>query len=380
MGVMGLVLLIACANVANLLLGQGCRAAEGNRDSAWPGSVARPRRRAAPDRKPAARDGGRRRRPGAGAVGKGCAADVSALQSESVRAAGLERPCCSPPQSTVAAAVLFGLVPAFTSTKVDIAPVLKDGEGSRSAGVRLRQMLVILQVSVSIVVMIGAVLFLRSLYELLSVDTGFARENVLVASIDMAPGRSTGDYPRLLDAMRRLPGVVSAAVADSGPLGTNIGWNIYIPGYVPGPNEPRSSPWVGVVSPGYFETMMVPLLLGRDFDDRDVTDNRNVMIVNETFATHYFSGENPIGRRVGLAEGVYDVEIIGVAKDTKYTGLREQRARMVYVPFRPGPWASSLTVHLRTAADPTALASALRQTIREIDPQAPVSNIRTVER
>ena len=120
-----------------------------------------------------------------------------------------------------------------------------------------------------------------------------------------------------------------------------MGWNIYIPGYVPRRNEPRSSPWVSVVSPGYFETMMVPLLLGRDFDDRDVTDNRNVMIVNETFAKHYFSGENPIGRRVGLAAGVYDVEIIGVAKDSKYTGLREERVRMVYVPFRPGPWTSS---------------------------------------
>jgi predicted permease len=280
---------------------------------------------------------------------------------------------------TVAAAVLFGLAPAFASTKVDIAPVLKDGESSKSAGVHLRKVLVVLQVGVSIVVMIGAVLFLRSLYGLLSVDTGFARENVLVASVDVAPDRSTREYPRLLEEMRRLPGVVSAAVADSAPLGTNMGWNIYIPGYVAKRNEPRSSPWVSVVSPGYFDTMMVPLLLGRDFDDGDVTENRNVMIVNETFTKHYFGSKNPIGRRVGLAEGVYDVEIIGVVKDSKYTGLREEPVRMVYVPFRPGPWTSSLTVHLRTAGDPIALASALRQTIREIDPQAPVSNIRTVE-
>ena len=125
--------------------------------------------------------------------------------------------------------------------------------------------------------------------------------------------------------------------------------------------------------------MTVPLLLGRDFDDRDLIANRKVMIVNETFARHYFGDDNPIGRRVGLAEGVYDIEIVGIVKDVKYTGLREGPIRMVYVPHRPGPWDSSITVHLRTTGDPLSLASALRQKVSELMPQAPVSNIRTVE-
>ena len=102
-----------------------------------------------------------------------------------------------------------------------------------------RKGLVVFQVAVSLVVVIGALLFLRSLHGLLSIDTGFARQNMLVASVDL-PAESVADvYPRLLEAMQRLPGVVSAALADSAPLGTNTGWNIYIPGYVPRPNEPR---------------------------------------------------------------------------------------------------------------------------------------------
>jgi putative ABC transport system permease protein len=280
---------------------------------------------------------------------------------------------------TVAAALLVGLVPAFGTTKVDVTPVLKDGPVSTSSPARFRRGLVIFQVSVSLVVIVGAVLFTRSLNALLSTETGFARENVLVATVDLPADRSTAVYPRLLEQLKQLPGVISVAAADSAPLGTNMGWNIYVPGYRPGPDEPRSSPWVSVVSPGYFETMLVPVLLGRGFDERDVTENRNVMVVNETFANHYFRGEIPIGRRVGLSEGVYDVEIIGVVRDSKYTGVREDRVRAVYVPFRPGPWASSVTVHLRTAGDPIALTSAVRTVVREIDPHTSVSNIRTVE-
>jgi predicted permease len=197
---------------------------------------------------------------------------------------------------TIAAAVLFGLAPAFQSARVDVAPVLKGGDSLGTGRAALRKALVVFQVSVSLVVIVGAVLFLRSLYGLLSMDTGFARANVLVAAIDVPADPREDVYPRLLEELQRLPGVTSAAFADSAPLGTSIGWNIYIPGYVPRPDEPTTSPWVSLVSPGYFNTMTVPVLLGRDFDQRDMGPGRNVMIVNETFARHYFGKENPIGR------------------------------------------------------------------------------------
>jgi predicted permease len=177
-----------------------------------------------------------------------------------------------------------------------------------------------------------------------------------------------------------MPGVVAAGAADSGPLGTNTGWTIHVPGYVPKADEPRSSPWVGFISPDYFRAMMVPLVAGRDFDERDLQAGAPMrMIVNETFARHYFPGENPVGRFVGLDRGKADIEIVGVSRDSKYTGLREEPIRMVHVPYRPGPWGAQFAVHLRTAGDPLALANTLRAKVAAIDPGAPVYNIRTAE-
>jgi len=278
----------------------------------------------------------------------------------------------------VGGVLLFGLVPALQSTRVDVAPELKGGGGQKSARAPFRKALVGFQVAVSLVVVLGSVLFLRSLQALLSVDTGFERESILMASVDVAEGRAMDVYPRLLAELRTLPGVSAVASSDSGPLSTHTGWNIVVPGYVAGPDEPRLSPWVGFISPGYFETMAIPLLAGRDFDDRDVSATRNVMIVNETFARHYFGKEDPIGRRVGLRQGVYDVEIVGVVKDIKATGLREPPLRMVYVPYRPGPWGLQMVIHLRTTGPPSAVAASFRQKIRELDATIPVFDVRTV--
>ena len=378
MTVMGLVLLVACANIANLSLG---RAAARRREIAIRLGLGASRSRIVwqllTESVLLATAGGV-----AGLVVARWGRDVllTYLPVDQGLSAPLDgKVLLFTLAVTAVAAVLFGLVPAFQSARVDVAPALKGAEGTGSRGAPLQKVLVVVQVSMSLVVIIGSVLFLRSLYGLLSMDTGFARANVLVAAIDVPSERSEEMYSGLLEELQRLPGVTSAAFADSAPLGTSTGWNIYVPGYAPRADEPTTSPWVSLVSPGYFKTMMVPVLLGRDFDDRDMSTNRNVMIVNETFARHYFGKDNPIGRRVGLSQGVYDVEIVGVAKDVKYTGLREGSIRMVYVPHRPGPWGSSITVHLRTAGDPLALASSLRQKVSEIMPQAPVSNIRTVE-
>ena len=279
----------------------------------------------------------------------------------------------------VGAALLFGLAPAYQGTRVDVAPLLKGGIGNESGRTPFRKGLVVFQVGVSLVVVIGAVLFLRSLNALLSIDTGFTRQNVLVASIDMASDRDVNFHGRLLETLHATPGVVSAALSWSAPLGTNTGWLIYVQGYVPKPDEPRTTPWVDGISPGYFKTMGIPVLAGRDFDDRDVRSKAGVMIVNETFARHYFGNENPVGRHVGLAPGVFDVEIVGVVKDGKYTGLREEPVRMMYVPQRERIGTSQMTVLVRTAGDPLAFAATLRQKASEIDRHAIVHNIATAQ-
>ena len=228
--------------------------------------------------------------------------------------------------TSAGAVLLFGLAPAFQSTRVDVASAIK-GEGmtARPSRALFRKGLVVLQTSLSCLLLIGAAVFLRSLHNLLILDPGFARENILVASVEGGPGLGW----RLLEEVKHLPGVVSAALADSPPLGTNTGWMVFVAGYVPKANEPRQTPWLGIVSPGYFATMGIPLLLGRDFNDGDVIGARKVIVVNETFARHYFGGDNPVGRRLGIREGTYDWEIIGVVKDSKYTGLREEPVRMM---------------------------------------------------
>ena len=379
MSVMGLVLLIACANIANLTLS---RAAARRQEIAIRLGLGASRARLI----------GQLLTESALLAGAGAIAGLflarvgrdlllTYIPAQQTLTASLDRTVLLFTLAVSAgAALLFGLLPALQSTKVDVAPVLRDGGAGKSARVPFRKGLVIFQVAVSLVVVIGAALFLRSLHALLSIDTGFARQNILVASIDIAPGRAMDTYRRLLEEVRRLPGVVAAGAADAGPLGTGTGWNIYIPGYVPKANEPRSSPWVGFISTDYFKTMMVPVLVGRDFDDRDLADKAPMkMIVNETFARHYFGTDNPVGRMVGLDRSTFDVEIVGVVKDTKYTGLREEPIRMVYVPNRPGPWGATFALHVRTAGDPMALAATVRQKVTELDPNAPVFNIRTAE-
>ena len=253
------------------------------------------------------------------------------------------------------AALFFGLIPTFQSTIVDVAPAIRGEEIDAKAGrILFRKGLVVFQMSLSLLLLIAAGLFLRSLHNLLTIDAGFARENILVASVESGPGLDA----RLLREVKNLPGVVSAALADSPPLGTHTGWNVYVPGYTPKGAEPRDSPSVGFVSPGYFTTMGIPLLLGRDIDDRDNLSARDVMVVNETFAKYFFGSENPIGRRVGTKEGLYQWEIIGVVKNSKYTALREGPIRMIYVPARPGPWASRTVVDLRTSGNVAAFAAA----------------------
>ena len=280
---------------------------------------------------------------------------------------------------SVGAVLLFGLLPALQSVRVDVAPTLKgDDVSSRGRRVFLRQGLVALQIAGSCVLLVATALFMRSLHNLMQIDPGFSSDDVIVATVDAPAARAMQFYPQLLDEVRRLPGVTSAALADSAPLRTRTGWSFFVPGFVPGANEPSDSPWVAFISPGYFSTMRTPLLLGRDFDDRDIRSVANVLVVNETFARYYFGTDNPIGRRVGTRNGIYDWEIVGVVKDAKYTGLREEPLRTAFVPFRPGPWASSMVLHVRSTGAAAGMAASIRATVRKMDRTVPVFDVHTV--
>lgn len=375
MAIMGLVLLIACANVANLLLS---RAAARRREFAIRLGLGAARRRLILQLLLESLL--------LASIGAGCGLFLARLLRDVLlQFLPPERNLSVPLDLhallftlalAIGSALLFGLWPAFQSTRVDVAPALKGEEGGgRSLRGIFRQGLVVFQISLSLLLLTGAALFLRSLQNLLAIDPGFARENVLMAS--MEADRNTLD--KVMERVKQLPGVVSAGFADSSPLRFNTGWTVYVPGFVPKPNHPSESPVVGSVSPGYFATMNLPLLVGRDFEARDSSAGRNVGVVNETFARHYFAGENPVGRRFGTIEGVYDFEIIGVVKDGRYTGLRETDQPMIYVPQRSRPETIVHSVlHVRTAGNPMAMAATLRTLVREINKQAPIFNIHTV--
>ena len=235
---------------------------------------------------------------------------------------------------------IFGLTPALRATRVAPVTVLKStGRGMTSGRERfaLRRVLVVSQVALSLVLLVGAMLFVRTLRNLLTVDPGFQQQGVLVANLDLtalhlARDRRVEVKRELLERVRAIPGVEGAADTNIVPIGGN-GWNEEI--VTEGPEKRKGTPAFSRVTPGYFKTMKTPLLAGREFDDHDDKNSPKVAIVNETFVKKILNGGNPIGVRfhmegfVGKATPTY--EVVGLVKDTKYQDLREEPLPIAFV-------------------------------------------------
>ncbi len=286
------------------------------------------------------------------------------------------------------AAILFGLAPAFRSSKVSLAPALTGrGAGSDRSGGRfgLGQALVIAQVALSLVLLIGAGLFVRTLSNLKAQDLGFDQEHVLL--VWAAPVQAGRHGPALADLcqtvqerLSSLPGVRSASVSMGGVLdGSETGVpseQITIKGQTPRPGLSLRS--IGV-APGFFETAGIPLLQGRDFTQQDAETAPHVAIINETMARFFFGDRNPIGERLGGLPGA-ETEIVGVVKDAK-TGTPRDNRGVFYIPYGQNQRLLRLTwsVAVRSAGDPTALAASVRQELRNIDPGMPIPRINTIK-
>jgi predicted permease len=283
----------------------------------------------------------------------------------------------------LSAGLLFGLAPALQATRPDMTPVLKDD--NLSGGPKrfnLRRGLVVVQVALSLMLLSGAGVFLRSLRNLEQLDPGFVRENVLVFSLDpRLKGYTAVEarllFDRLIERLKLLPGVRAAGVADFAPLGMHTGNTIYVEGYQPRADEPRSDPGVGLVSPDYFATMGIPVIFGREFSARDSAAAPKVAIVNQTFARHYFGNQNPLGKRLGYRDGIFDMEVVGVVRDSKYGGLREEATRMLYLAAAQRPYGGGV-VHVRTAGDAEVLGPLARAEVRALDRDLPVNDLTTV--
>jgi putative ABC transport system permease protein len=381
------VLLIACANVANLLLARGTMR---HKEMAIRAAMGAPRarliRQLLSESFVLAVAGG-----GLGALLAlwGVAALVAASPLEIPRLASVTVDRGVLLFTTVvsmATGILFGLAPAIYLSRADAGETLKDAgrgsSGSRSA--RTRQILVVAEVALSLVLLVSAGLLVRSLVALQDVDPGFVAEHAVTTDLMLPDTRypngpaQTAFYQRLLDQMRGLPGATSSAVATTLPLnGSDMGVGFSIDGR---PQEPgtRTSAAYFAVSPDYFKAMGIRVVKGRTFTDRDNPQAPLVVIISETFARRYWPHEDALGKRIIVAINKSGPrEIVGVVADVKQSALAEKAQPEMYTPFPQTPWPF-MSLVVRTPGDPAAMAGSLRSKIVKVDPDQPVGKVKAV--
>ena len=283
--------------------------------------------------------------------------------------------------------IVFGLVPSLQSSRLDLNEVLKEGgrHATAGAGQRLRSAMVVGEIALAVVLLVGAGLMMKSLLRLLQTNVGFNTDNLLTMRIVLPPSKYPeapqvfNYYTQLQERVRNLPGVVGAGTVDILPLNGGNTTRVYVDGEpVPQPGKETEAN-MRVVNEHYFQTLGVPLVAGRWFDERDQDGAPTVVIIGKTIADRMFAGRDPVGRKLRYTSIQTDpVTIVGVVGDVKITGLDEEIRPVLYYPFRQaGDYSSSLVV--RTSTDPTSLANAVRGEVRSLDPDAAVLDVDTME-
>jgi predicted permease len=287
---------------------------------------------------------------------------------------------------TVATAILFGTVPAFRATRLHLTDSLKDGRGPSGAGAKnpLAKALVISQVALSLVLMVGAGLFLRTLVNLNNIDPGFHRENVLRLNIDSKFTGLKDNDPRLNAMFQEIESRVSAlpgvkAASFSAFTFREGSWSdaMLVPGM---PGNENITVHQNVVGNGYFDTMQIPLLAGRTFSSADTTTSQHVAVISEHIAKTLFPPGNPIGRHFRIAEDKpeNDFEVIGIVKDVKFSSLQEKTKNINYLSYMQHPWSFG-DFEVRYTGDFAAISNSVQQTIHSINRTLPISNITTLD-
>ncbi len=287
--------------------------------------------------------------------------------------------------------IIFGLVPALQATHPDLAPTLKDQVGAltSTSSIGLRKALVVAQVTLSLLLLVGAGLFIRSLQNLENLDPGFTTKNLLTFAIDpplngYKPERSREIYRQLYESLNALPGVESAAFAIM-PVMEGDEWDssVTVDTYKTKPNE-DIDPHMNFVTPGYFKTMNVPLLQGRDFRPSDGgKDAPKVCIINERFARKYFPDGRALGHRIGMGGDPgtkTDIAAVGTFRDMRYEGVKNEVPIEMVRPYEQMEFTIGMWVYLRTARDPEQTFSAARHAVQQVDATLPVVDMKTLEK
>jgi predicted permease len=268
----------------------------------------------------------------------------------------------------IATGILFGLAPAFQITAAEPSPVLKSDARNRSR-TRLLSSLVSIQVALSLLLLIGAGLFVRTLQNLQNVDPGFRREGVLLVELE---GRRSAIPEQLLETVRRVPGVASASVSTHTPLNGSTWSEPAVPSGQTLPQNDNAY-FIGA-GPRFFETMRTPLLAGREFTEHDAKDNPPVAVVNEAFARRFFPNQNPLGQHLSavVRRRPTDLEIIGVAKNTNLRGLRAMPPPTVYLAYSQLTGDFPSTLEIRASGSVGQVASAIQKEIQRKLPDTPI--------
>jgi predicted permease len=285
--------------------------------------------------------------------------------------------------------ILFGLAPAVAVARPDLAEGMKEGGPAASARVRrgwLRGALAVAEISLALVLLIGAGLLIKSFYRLLSINPGFAPEHVLTMNLSLThsrypTGRQTAEFfSEVLRRVESLPGVRSAALSDSLPLSPyRIRLIIPLDGIMGRVVLPDATPVMMSrisVSPGYFFTLGIPVLKGRTFTDHDDEQAQKVAVLNNSLAGHLWPGENPVGKQLPLADGA--LTVVGVVGDSRHEGLSQEVDGEIYVPYLQEP-DPSMQLAVRTGSDPGTVVSAVRSQVMTVDSTQPVYHVSTLE-
>jgi putative ABC transport system permease protein len=286
--------------------------------------------------------------------------------------------------------LLFGLAPALWASRVNLNEAMKDGArgSSRASSRRVNNAFVILQFALSLVLLVGAGLLLQSFKNLLSVDPGFRPENTLVGRLELPETLYTdkaqirGFYNRLDERVRNLPGVSAAGFSQMVPFASGGDGNPFtIDGPEPAPDQTLPEAWWRSVTPGYFEAMGIPVLNGRPFNDSDTENSPRVAIVDERLARNFWPGEDPIGKRIRIGRASWGnplMTVVGVVTGVKHRNLDENSKYYIYMPASQET-LSTMYLVVRTPGEPEAMVSAVRGQIAALDPELPLFEIHTME-
>jgi predicted permease len=388
----GLVLLIACTNVANLLLAQGAsRQREFAIRTAMGASRGRMIRQLVIESLLCAAAGG--------VLGLFVGLWLMNILTPEVAASGVAGLSTKlngtvlvfASGTTLLAGVFFGLIPAWRVTRSSVTQTLKDQGSTGSVAlshVRFRKFLVAGQVAFTLLLLAGACLFTKTLWNLRTQSLGLDTTNVITFSISPAlngydTARSVALIDRMRDRFAALPGVKGVGSSEISSLtGTDMGANITVEG---GPQLPEDQEHVlyDPVSPAYFSAIGVPLVAGREFNSGDTSTRSKVAIVNETMAKRFFPKSDPVGSRFGFGSGNAvkpDIQIVGVVKDNKQDHVRSEMAPYIFLPYAQRDKLSGMTFYVRTQQDPLLIADELRDGVRGLDPNLPVYDLKTFQR